>query len=198
MASSVGHAGADAVPRRLLELALVDDVEQFLRLGGVEVQAVAADELERVPRRRIVAAGDGHAALRAEPADGELQRGRRRDAEIDHLAAGREQPGDDGRLDHRPRRSRVAADEDAARVEIRPEGLGKRDDELGCQGFADDAADAADADLERTHDGEILLRDSGLGTRGTRQARVAASRRAERQPSAALDIANPGSYTARD
>ena len=48
----LGHAGADAIPRGLLEFALMHDVEQFLRLGGVEVQAVAADELERVPRRR--------------------------------------------------------------------------------------------------------------------------------------------------
>ena len=153
----LGDAGADAIPRGLLVLALVDDVEQFLRLRRIQVQAVAAHELERVPGRRIVAAGDGHAALRAEPADGKLERGRRRDAEIDYLAAGREQPRDDRRLDHRPRRARVAAHQDAARVEICPEGLGKRDDEFGCQGFADNAADAADADLERTHDGLILL-----------------------------------------
>ena len=40
---------------RLLEFALMDDVEQFLRLRGAEVEAVAADELERVPRGGVVA-----------------------------------------------------------------------------------------------------------------------------------------------
>ena len=63
--------------------ALVVDVEQLLALDRAEVEPVVAHELERVPLRRVVAAGDRDAAARAEAPDRELQAGRRADAEVD-------------------------------------------------------------------------------------------------------------------
>ena len=55
----------EPVPAGALDRALVEDVEELLPLDGAQVEAVAAHELERVPLRGVVAAGDRDAALRA-------------------------------------------------------------------------------------------------------------------------------------
>jgi len=50
----------DAVPARESELALVDDIQQFLALIGAQKAPRACHKLQRVPVGRVMAGGDGH------------------------------------------------------------------------------------------------------------------------------------------
>jgi hypothetical protein len=144
-------AAVDAFPRRFSKLRLMVDVEQFVGLRRVQIEAVAADKLERVPRLRVVARRDRDAARGPQGFDGELQTRRRADAEVNHLAARCEQASEHRRVNHWPRGARVAADEDAPGVEVATEGLREPDRQFRREGLADDPAHAADADLERVH-----------------------------------------------
>src|SRR5947209_3169692 len=140
-----------SLPSRFRELRLMKDVEQFIGLRRVQVEAVATHELQCVPRLRVVPRRDRDAAVGIHPLDRELQARRRTDAEVNRFAARGEKTGEHSRARHRPRRARVAADEYAARVEVRAEPLREADDQLRREGFADDAAHSADADFERVH-----------------------------------------------
>ena len=68
------------IPRFRGERAVVENIEQFLVLIGVERRAVCAEKFERVPFRAEIRAGDGDAAGRADLPDGVLQHRRRHDA----------------------------------------------------------------------------------------------------------------------
>src|SRR5205085_7827721 len=129
----------------------------------VEVEAVAAHELEGVPGFGVVPRRDRDAAVGAEPFDGELQARRRADAEVNDLAAGGQKPREHRRAGHRPRRARVAADEYAAGVEVAAEALREPHDQLRREGLADDAAHAAASYFERVH---------GAGTEDSRKRRA--------------------------
>src|SRR5689334_9331189 len=114
------------------------DVQKLVGLQGVQVEPVRANELERVPGLRIVARRDRDSAFGFEPTDRELKARRRADAEVNHLAARREQSRKNGRANHRPRGPRVAADEYPARVEVRPERLREAYRKLRREGLADE------------------------------------------------------------
>src|SRR2546423_2882542 len=108
---ALDDAASYALPTGLRELALMEDVQKLVGLQGVEVEAVAAHELERVPGLRVVPGGYRDSAVRAEPLDRELKARRRTDAQVYGLATRSEQARENGRAHHRPRRARVAADE---------------------------------------------------------------------------------------
>ena len=73
--------------------------------------------------------------------------------EVHDVAPGGQQAGHDGRGHHRPGRPGVAADQDAARPEVGSEGLGEARRRVpGVNVSPDDAAHAADADLQWFHD----------------------------------------------
>src|SRR5205085_1363135 len=148
---SLFDSASDALPSGFGELALVEDVEQFVGLRRVEVESVCANELERVPRLRVVPRGYRNAAIGARPLDCELQARRRADAEVKGFTSRGEKAREHCGARHRPRRARVAADEHASRIEVSAEGLREADDQLRREGLADDAAHAADAYLERVH-----------------------------------------------
>src|SRR5438067_13764701 len=84
---SLFDSASDALPGGFGELGLVEDVEQFVGLRRVEVEAVAAHELERVPGFGVVSGCYRDAAVGTRPLDGELQARRRADAEVERLAA---------------------------------------------------------------------------------------------------------------
>ena len=148
---SLFDSASDALPSGFGELGLVEDVEQFVGLRRVEVESVCANELERVPRLRVVPCGYRDAAVGARPLDCELQARRRADAEVNDFAAGGEQPREHGGARHRPRRARVAADEYAPGIQVSAEGLREADDQLRRESFADRSAHATDADFKRVH-----------------------------------------------
>ena len=88
MADGIGvpDRGVDAVRPGLLELALMVDVQQLLRLQGIQVEPIRPHELEGVPLGVVVPRRDGDAAARLEPRHRELQARRRTDAQVDDPA----------------------------------------------------------------------------------------------------------------
>jgi hypothetical protein len=57
------NTALDAFPSGLGELPLVIDVQQLVCLHRIQVEAVCADELQRVPGLRVVASRNRDAAL---------------------------------------------------------------------------------------------------------------------------------------
>src|SRR5215468_4730731 len=98
-----------------------------------------------------MAGSDRNAARRVETHDRELHGRRGTDSQVDGLAAGGEQPGHHRRTDHRPRRARVAADQNATAAQISADRLREGDGQFGREGFAYNAANASNADLQRFH-----------------------------------------------
>src|SRR5262245_30413072 len=127
------------------------DVQQLFSLPRVQVKPVAADEFQRVPLRRVVAGGDRNSARRAEVFDRKLHCRCGADAQVNRLATGGEQSGHHGGPNHRPRRARVAANQNAAAAQISSDRLRKGDDQFGREGFAYNASYDGNADLQRFH-----------------------------------------------
>ena len=76
-------------------------------------ETVVANEFQRIPLDWVVAGGDGDAAARIALLGGELDRGRRNDAEAANRTSGPPQPGAHGGLDDRTAAARVATDDHA-------------------------------------------------------------------------------------
>src|SRR5262249_7909845 len=143
--------GWNIVPFRLFEFALMKDVQQLFGLPRVQVKPVAAHEFQRVPLRRIVAGGDRNSARRVKVCDRKLHRRRGADAQINRLAAGGEQSGHHRGAHHRPRRAPLTAPQNAPAPKVSPTRLREGDDQFGREGFAHNAPNASDADLQRFH-----------------------------------------------
>ena len=120
----------------------------------LEEQARRADELERVPLDGVVARGDHQAAGGMVVLDGELAGRRRREPDVDDVAADRLERGEDDAMEHRAGDAAVAADDDFARpgdadrARQRPgaERRGVARDDFRRERFADAPADARHAD----------------------------------------------------
>src|SRR5262249_4750164 len=69
----------------------------------------------------------------------------------DRLASGGEQSGHHRGARHRPRRARVAANQNAPAPQVSPDSLREGDDQFGREGFAHNASNAGDADLQWFH-----------------------------------------------
>src|SRR5437899_1113962 len=82
---------ADLVPDGLGKLALMEYVQELFGLHRIEIKAVAAHKLQRVPVRWIVTCGDSDAPVSFEPGDCQLQTRCRANAQIDYLRTGGEQ-----------------------------------------------------------------------------------------------------------
>src|SRR5262245_5253563 len=95
-------------------IALVIDVEQLARLPRAQKQPFGVDELQRVPFRRIMAGGDGYAALSVALLDHQLHGRYGTYIEVDHTAAARKQSSDHRLANHLARCARVAPDDDRA------------------------------------------------------------------------------------
>src|SRR5688572_12357794 len=144
---SVNDRLLDCFPVGFQKLALVKNVEQFLRLLRIEVKTVAANKLQCVPTPGIVTGSDRDAAVSLQPFHCQLHTRRRTNAEIYDFAPRCQQTRQNGRTDHRTRRTGVAADEDSSAVEIGAESLGKLDRKFGRDGLAYNTADTGDADF---------------------------------------------------
>ena len=129
MASASRAQLADASPVDEVEFLQMIDVEQLGGFGGGEIDALAAEEFERVPVGGVVAGADGDAARGIQAADGVLDNGGGDDAEVDHVAAAGQQAGNDALPEHDAAGARVASqDHGAARFKQGAEGGGKVDD----------------------------------------------------------------------
>src|SRR5437764_6602609 len=124
------------------------DVEELTRLCGGEEEARGVYELERVPLRGVVARGDCQPAARAATTHEQLHGRDGADVEVNDAAARREKAGDDRLPDHLAGGARVAPDDDCAGAHVSPERLREARQKRRRQRLADDAAHAADADLE--------------------------------------------------
>ena len=119
-------------------------------LRGTQEEAIGPDELERIPLDRVVTRGDAEAASGMMMLDGELERGGRREADVDHIGA----DALEGRAGHRVEEgagdAAIAAQHDGARGAARdrpgPEGGGVACDDFRGQPMADPSPDAGDAD----------------------------------------------------
>ncbi|EXI70623.1 MAG: hypothetical protein AW07_03953 [Candidatus Accumulibacter sp. SK-11] len=112
------------------------------RLTG---QRLATDDhLQSVIVGRVVAAGDGDAALAAEFVRREVHHRRRHAADVDGVDAGHADAGHQGLRQFRARQASVAADRDGALAALgcqRTEAMPDAADDRRRQGLADDAAD---------------------------------------------------------
>jgi hypothetical protein len=141
----LGHlAGAHA-----REDALVIEVGEFRRLVGSQRQAAGADEPERVPVGRAMAAAHRDAAERAGLADVQHQRRNRDDADVNRRAADAEETREGRVFQHLAGRSRVGADHDGASAAVGAERGGEAGHELRSERLANDAANARRPDLQR-------------------------------------------------
>ena len=143
--------GPDVIPGCFLEFVLMVDVQQLGCLRRIEVETICPDELQGVPGRRIVPCGDGNAALCVQPGYRQLQAGSGTHSEVDHLAAGCQQPGGHRGGDHGARWTGVAAHQYAARIKVCGKSLRETDRQLRREGLPDDSPDSADADLKWLH-----------------------------------------------
>jgi hypothetical protein len=104
----VGGHGAQRVPRRVAGAGL--HLRAHLApLVGVEEEPRRPDELEGVPLDRVVARRDHQAARGVMVLDRELARRRRRQADVDHAAAGRLQRAQHRAVEQRARDAAVAS-----------------------------------------------------------------------------------------
>ena len=85
----------DAMPAPVSKSPLLNQPENLLNLFAVD-RALAVHHLESVIIGRIVAAGDHHAAVGLQMEYGIIEQRRGNHAEIGHVAAGGEQPGEQG------------------------------------------------------------------------------------------------------
>src|SRR5262245_30101824 len=131
---AAGLAGAS--PEQLLDL---------LAFGGAEHAAIGTEELHAVPFGGIVAGGDLDAAGRAERADRQADRRRRRDVQVVYFAAVGQEAGQYGMAQNQATGSAVAAEHDAAAVYVSRERRGERQRRRLRQPLAGDAANAGDA-----------------------------------------------------
>ena len=129
----VGRAAAILIDHRLARVGRNDSA----RLG---------EQLQTVVLRRVVARRNLDSARRLIVANERSGRGRCRDARIDHVAADRREPTNERRHEHRPCRAAIARDHDRPRRQAGGEGRGIADRDLGRQAFANDPAQAGNAD----------------------------------------------------
>ena len=132
-------------------------------LVGAEELPARGQELERVPRRRVVARGEDHAPRRPEVLHRDLRRRGGGEAEIDHVPTGAHEPRRDGAMHQRPGAPRIATDHHGAGWQNPGKGRGEARHDRGGQALADDAADAGDADHERSGHGGHTIRDRQVG-----------------------------------
>ncbi len=60
------NGGLDLVPRRLGKFTLMENVQKLLGLLRIQIEAVAANKLQRIPLRRIVTGRNGDTSIRFE------------------------------------------------------------------------------------------------------------------------------------
>ena len=138
--------------RRRAERPLLDPLAQLLDLGAVD-GALAADDLEAVVLRRIVAGGDHHAAVGAQVKDREVEPRRMDHADVDDVDPGRQQLALEGGMDARRRDPAVPPQRDAAGARVGEVGAG-RAAEVGHEVVGEVAlGDATDV---------VLAKDSGV------------------------------------
>ena len=85
--------GLDFVPRSLGKFSLMVNVQKLFGLLRIQIQAVAANKLQRIPLRRIVTSSDSHSSVGLEPGHGQLQAGCRTNSKVDYLATRGQQSG---------------------------------------------------------------------------------------------------------
>src|SRR5690349_8574101 len=98
----------DFVPRDFSKFSLMENVQQFFRFRRIQVEPVAAYELQRVPLRWIVTRGNRDSTVGFQPGDSQLQTGRWTNAEIDHFTASGQQTRKDTGGNHGAGCARVA------------------------------------------------------------------------------------------
>src|SRR6266446_10343284 len=97
----------NAVPSGLGEFGLVKDVQELVRLHRVQIEAIAPDELQGVPRFRVVTRCNRDSTFRLKLANGYLKARSWAHPQINYLATGGEKAGHDSRKNHWTRGSCV-------------------------------------------------------------------------------------------
>ncbi|MNU96668.1 hypothetical protein D3C71_867130 [compost metagenome] len=147
-----------------VQLAVADALEQFG--DGIARERFAAHhDLEAVVVRRVVAAGNGHAAARAQVVAGEVHHRGRRQADVDDIAAGAAQAFDQPGAEFRAGQTTIAAHHDLAQplhLQHRADGLADQRSHLRGELAADHAADIVGAENIGRH---VLARHAGHGRR---------------------------------
>src|SRR5262245_42437888 len=120
--------------------------------GGRQDGPVVAEQLEPVPRRRVVACRDLNSASRAQITHRQPDSRRWNNAEVVHLATRPHEAREHGMPHDQPARPAVARQHDAFALKRRSQSRREPQRRLGCQALADDPADAGDADDQFGHD----------------------------------------------
>ncbi len=156
--------GGAGRPRQIV--AFDQGLDLVLEIVG-ELEPVGAKKLDAVVGDRVVRRADHHARCRffcdRDARDG----GRRHDADRDHVASNRRDAGDDGRFEHRSRKTRVAPHDyrpvalDLVCEHRRPRAADRKR-QLGREIVVRDAAHAVGPEI-RSHSLSIVtLTDAGL------------------------------------
>ncbi len=59
--------GFDIVPGGLGKLSLMENVQEFFGLQGIQIKAIVTDKLQSIPWRGIMTSGDGNPSVSLEP-----------------------------------------------------------------------------------------------------------------------------------
>ena len=125
-----------------------------LRFGRVvELEPVAAEELDPVVLVRVVGGRDDGGEVEAVLADQQRRRGGRQDATEQHVPARGGDAGGERRLEHRAGLARVADDEHARLVLAQPadDGVAEAERQVGGEHIAGGAAHAVGAEQPASH-----------------------------------------------